>query len=205
MSFFVCLDGKSKVCKNGHKAAYFFSERSDAVILKQDMETRCIGVCSYTVEESDRLPDGDEAGPLPPWASEHFQGELKRGVQLPTRDGRRFGNAVILARRFDTVDSYIIITDAMNVMTFTSNEIFEGFHTPQYVMSEEDLTKYETDYHLLILKYLNYVTDLNGTSFLSSVKAPEEHFTKDEWNKVRILDKEASFNWDEGKQEYNYE
>lgn len=75
---------------------------------------------------------------LPTWAVRHaVQGVLEAGAQLPTRDGRRMGNAhivAVLASRLDlTRPYYSVLTDAGNSMILNSTEINEIFWPPAYI------------------------------------------------------------------------
>ena len=74
---------------------------------------------------------------LPPWArclaNEDY---TLPNAALPTRDGRRTGNAVnvggIISLNPDP--TFLVVTDAGNLIRCTLNEMKELFHPPQYVM-----------------------------------------------------------------------
>lgn len=80
--------------------------------------------------------------PLPPWAIGKSNGELKVGVQLCTKDGRRMGNAVVTGQRTATwaykdgtvPEIYEVVTDVGNKMRLTTNEVDELFYIGDYVM-----------------------------------------------------------------------
>lgn len=74
---------------------------------------------------------------LPHWASFRLEGEWVQFAQLATKDGRRMGNAVILA--VDTVkwgdnlvDLHTIFTDYGNVLRLTEEELAEQFYAPKW-------------------------------------------------------------------------
>ena len=76
---------------------------------------------------------------LPSWASDQLDGEWVQFAQLQTKDGRRMGNAVILA--VDTVkwgdaevELHTIITDFGNVLRLTEGELETQFHPPKWKM-----------------------------------------------------------------------
>jgi hypothetical protein len=74
---------------------------------------------------------------IPEWAIKRSDGTLEMGSQLPTRDGRRCGNAHIIdilrktAPQFE--DAFTVLTDAGTRMVCTAAEIEELFHPPQWV------------------------------------------------------------------------
>lgn len=74
---------------------------------------------------------------LPEWAISRARGQLVEGAQLPTRDGRRMGNAHILkiVPGIAGVPSlnYLILTDAGNTMVMSENELEAQFYPPEYV------------------------------------------------------------------------
>lgn len=87
---------------------------------------------------------------LPPWAIGLAHGELAIGAQLPTRDGRRCGNAHII----EAVEGYlgmnkliyIVLTDAGTRMRLSADEIGEFFHPPRYISSVMDvLNKFDRE------------------------------------------------------------
>jgi len=87
---------------------------------------------------------------LPPWAIGLAHGQLVVGAQLPTRDGRRCGNAHII----EVEDGYLgmnmlvytVLTDAGGRMRLTASEADELFHPPRYVCElSEVLRKFDRD------------------------------------------------------------
>lgn len=74
---------------------------------------------------------------LPDWAISRARGQLVEGAQLPTKDGRRMGNAHILkiVPGIAGVPSlnYLILTDAGNTIVMSENEIEAQFYPPEYV------------------------------------------------------------------------
>lgn len=79
-------------------------------------------------------------GPLPDWAEAHITdgSYLHRRASLPTKDGRRCGNAVILeiGKSTHTGQPLIIVcSDAGNVLKLSENELKELFHPPRWTMS----------------------------------------------------------------------
>lgn len=79
---------------------------------------------------------GDSLEPLPPWADGLAQGYTDLGALLPTRDGRRVGNATLIERvptNFNgDVYSCRIVTDRGNFLLLTPNELEELFWPPTY-------------------------------------------------------------------------
>lgn len=83
-----------------------------------------------------------ELGPLPQWAVAHITdgSYLHVRAALPTRDGRRCGNAVVTViypmpvHHLDPVVE--VITDAGHRMVLTKNELEELFYPPRWIMSE---------------------------------------------------------------------
>ena len=84
----------------------------------------------------------DPDGPLPPWAAGKASGYTDAGAVLPTRDGRKIGNATLLHQRvepcatvigFRPIDSYVVVTDAGNFVRLTLAELRELFHEPEWV------------------------------------------------------------------------
>lgn len=75
--------------------------------------------------------------PIPDWAIGRCNGAYVLGAQLPTRDGRRCGNAHIIdiepASWDKTVLVHIALTDAGNTMKLTLNELEELFYPPMWI------------------------------------------------------------------------
>lgn len=81
-------------------------------------------------------------GPLPHWADKHVVGKLELYVQLSTRDGRRFGNGVIVQihnENYGGVEMmfYVILTDFGNQVVLIEKEIEKYFFPPEWRMREE--------------------------------------------------------------------
>lgn len=84
---------------------------------------------------------------LPDWAIAKANGKLVVGASLPTKDGRRTGNAVV-ATTIDADEAYatcpklyVVVTDMGNMMTLTEDEVSELFYEPTYVRHERDIRK----------------------------------------------------------------
>jgi hypothetical protein len=76
----------------------------------------------------------------PYWASGPAHGKYVLGAVLPTRDGRRTGNAKIMAiRAVDYADStpsqtdYQVKTDAGNTTWYNAAELEQLFYPPEWV------------------------------------------------------------------------
>jgi hypothetical protein len=70
---------------------------------------------------------------IPPWAVARAYGFLVEGAQLPTRDGRKIGNAHIIYANSDPEGKYQILTDAGNIVHLSGSEVRTLFHSPIYV------------------------------------------------------------------------
>lgn len=97
---------------------------------------------SLTDREIQELIDAQ----LPPWVVGRAHGKLVLGAQLPTRDGRRIGNAHIIQIADKTYQSqgvtltlYLILTDAGNTATMTDVELCTAFHDPMYYSEVKDI------------------------------------------------------------------
>lgn len=81
--------------------------------------------------------------PIPHWAINNCDGTYVLGAQLPTRDGRRCGNAHIIhiepAIWDKSVSVHTVLTDAGNEMRLTADEINELFHPPKWISSVDDV------------------------------------------------------------------
>lgn len=78
----------------------------------------------------------------PEWVESEIDNEKFNGYraikgQLRTKDGRRTGNAVVVAHtiRFGVYVTKVI-TDAGNIMFLTENEMVQLFYVPKYVMTD---------------------------------------------------------------------
>lgn len=83
---------------------------------------------------------------LPEWAIRKATPKVYEvGASLPTRDGRRMGNAHIVAikeSKFDTSRPYYeILTDAGNVCVMNSSEINELFWPPRWISSVREVVR----------------------------------------------------------------
>lgn len=83
--------------------------------------------------------DDIEAFQMPDWASGHAGGMYTAlHAALPTKDGRRCGNAVMVGlsdRQWEQAPiTYKVVTDAGNIMRLNENELKELFHPPEYLM-----------------------------------------------------------------------
>lgn len=80
---------------------------------------------------------------LPEWAIGLAEGNLVLGAQLPTRDGRRMGNAHIIKispqRRGLMGLLYLVLTDAGNTIMMLDSEVRSAFHDPIYVSDVQDV------------------------------------------------------------------
>lgn len=87
--------------------------------------------------------DESELEPLPHWAIKPSLGSYYELMgSLPTKDGRRTGNAVVvdvIEKTYKCTEDQIfklikVVTDAGNILLLTELEAEELFHRPQYVM-----------------------------------------------------------------------
>lgn len=93
------------------------------------------------------VPDNDIAAllyamQLPEWADALLDGEWVQYAQLQTKDGRRMGNAIILAVEtvvWDDlpVELHWIITDFGTICRMTERELAWQFHPPKWRMRAE--------------------------------------------------------------------
>lgn len=87
-----------------------------------------------SMEEIEHLMENDW---LPEWATRHSNGYADINSALPTKDGRRTGNAVIVGHMMrHGIRVAQIVTDAGNILYLTPGEVEELFYPPQYVMRE---------------------------------------------------------------------
>jgi len=78
---------------------------------------------------------------LPEWAKTKAQGDYTLpNASLPTRDGRATGNAVLIGlsdRQWeDALITYVVVTDAGNILRLNINELKELFYPPKWVMTD---------------------------------------------------------------------
>lgn len=86
----------------------------------------------------DDIRQHDLTEPLPPWAARPVSGGctyLELGAILPTRDGRRIGNATVVTSWHGDGAKSRVVTDAGNVATLTVGELREFFWPPVYIRS----------------------------------------------------------------------
>jgi hypothetical protein len=62
---------------------------------------------------------------------------------MPTRDGRRCGNAHIIGihRVTNSMKGYVLLTDAGNVLEFLEQEIHEYFYPPTWVADVDEIKR----------------------------------------------------------------
>ena len=85
--------------------------------------------------------DDIDAFEMPEWAKAKAEGDYTLpNAALPTRDGRRTGNAVLVGlsdRQWENaLITYLVVTDAGNILRLNINELKELFYPPEYVMTE---------------------------------------------------------------------
>jgi len=79
---------------------------------------------------------------LPHWADAKLDGDWVVNAQLPTKDGRKMGNAIILSTEEVVWDDkpvtlYTILTDFGTQCRLTVSELNWFFHPPQWRMIAE--------------------------------------------------------------------
>ena len=93
----------------------------------------------------DYLPTEDAINEflVPSWALAKTQGELVLGANLPTKDGRKIGNAHIVAAVQGVLNTsqmlYTILTDAGTEVVLNSSEITELFYPPEYISDVDEV------------------------------------------------------------------
>lgn len=83
-------------------------------------------------------------GFLPFWAERKAYGQLDRGAQLCTRDGRRIGNAWLMGSRKMEEPArtvYMIYTDIGTKLLLSDREIGELFYPPSWIGNQEALNE----------------------------------------------------------------
>ncbi len=79
---------------------------------------------------------------LPKWAICRAHGTLMLGAQLPTKDGRRMGNAHIIGEVEKDVHHYfVVLTDAGSQLIMTEREIAECFYPPEWVSDVSEVLR----------------------------------------------------------------
>ena len=104
-----------------------------------DIQT-LMGVCGQAITNLTQVDHEDPELPeLPPWAVRKATGDyFEIGARLPTRDGRRIGNAVVLSVDGESAS---IITDKYTRFRFNRVEIQQYFHEPDWIVCEVLSTK----------------------------------------------------------------
>lgn len=74
---------------------------------------------------------------LPEWAVARTDRPVI-GAMMPTRDGRKIGNAWIIAH-WPESDAWEVLTESGNQLAFTSRELNEFFHPPEFVGDVDDI------------------------------------------------------------------
>lgn len=80
-------------------------------------------------------------GPVPSWADKYLGGEIELYAQLCTRDGRRFGNGIVIGVEEETFDDvtfncYTILTDFGNQIVLSAEQVQRGYHLPEFRMKK---------------------------------------------------------------------
>ena len=75
----------------------------------------------------------DENGLWPIWAIGRADSSIALGAQLCTKDGRRIGNACVVAS-VENSDSVSILTDAGTRLVLNATEVDELFHPAIWLM-----------------------------------------------------------------------
>lgn len=82
---------------------------------------------------------------IPGWALRSTNGQLELGSHLATRDGRRTGNAHIIAIEPAFWDSsiplYRVLTDAGTTMALIEREIDQLFYRPKWVSDVAEVNR----------------------------------------------------------------
>lgn len=74
---------------------------------------------------------------LPHWAVSSNDGAYKAGAQLPTKDGRRVGNAVIAEEIVGMSGTcFVVITDAGSYLVLTPNELEELYYPSEFIVRD---------------------------------------------------------------------
>lgn len=106
------------------------------------------------IEQNPRYntPTDDEMNEAlkPDWAVACARGQYVLGAQLPTRDGRKMGNAHIIYVHEGSENiqaTFSILTDAGTEVRLTAGEVDELFHPPTWVSDVRNvLTKFSTNH-----------------------------------------------------------
>lgn len=80
------------------------------------------------------MPTIPDDYPLPEWAISYATSYMEVGAALPTKDGRRTGNATIVSLENSPIGQLaVVVTDAGNEMRLTELELAELFHPPIFI------------------------------------------------------------------------
>ncbi|HCA23134.1 MAG TPA: hypothetical protein DEP32_03120 [Pseudomonas sp.] len=130
---------------------------------------------------------------LPEWATGHAKGEYVLGAHLPTRDGRRCGNAHIIATekaRWDEAKTvYVCLTDAGRVMRLTKSELEDSFYPPEWISDINEVNrKFSPHVNLSSIekakqRLQGFLHARSGHDLFSL--ASEMALTKEEWELIR--------------------
>lgn len=80
--------------------------------------------------------------PLPAWADKFLDGEIELYAQLATRDGRRFGNGIVIEEHEETYNDvthriFVILTDFGNRIALSEAQVERLFFYPEFRMRKE--------------------------------------------------------------------
>jgi hypothetical protein len=78
---------------------------------------------------------------MPDWAVARSRGDyMGLGVQLPTRDGRKTGNAHVIDNEWrGNLQIAVVLTDAGHVMRLARSQLMTLFHPPKWVSSIDEV------------------------------------------------------------------
>lgn len=79
--------------------------------------------------------------PLPHWADKNLHGEVELYAQLQTRDGRRFGNGIVVevieaSESFPASTYYVVLSDFGNRLMLSADRLAEQFYPPIFRMKK---------------------------------------------------------------------
>lgn len=120
-----------------------------------------------TEEEIEQLIEAQ----LPSWATSKASDYMEVGACLPTRDGRRCGNATVLELVSADQMYARVITDAGNKLTLTRNELEELFHEPKYITDPDHCPAQQRDKAIELLRTLTTNAYFEEAYLDASVKA----------------------------------
>jgi len=76
---------------------------------------------------------------VPHWADKHLGGDIELYAQLATRDGRRFGNGLVVEvhDEDELLDpQYVVLTDFGNEIKLSAKQLEDSFYPPIYRMKK---------------------------------------------------------------------